>query len=226
MNTIKGLIKKDLYNLSSYKSSLIIIILFCGIAIIGTEAINIAPIVICSIVGMISLSTFSYDELSKSNRYILTFPTNRKELVKEKYILAIGATILGGIFGLLLTIIVVNVMNYIRLENIINLDFESLIITTIGGMWGISLIQAIQIPSIYKWGAEKGRIQMFVLLFVIIAVVLGLGYLMMKVNFNINIEMIENFMNKYGIILLVLLMITTYFISYKIAYKIYKNKEE
>ncbi len=223
---IKGLLKKDLYNLSSYKSSLIIIILFCGIAIIGTEAINIAPIVICSIVGMISLSTFSYDELSKSNRYILTFPTNRKELVKEKYILAIGATILGGIFGLLLTIIVVNVMNYIRLENIINLDFESLIITTIGGMWGISLIQAIQIPSIYKWGAEKGRIQMFVLLFVIIAVVLGLGYLMMKVNFNINIEMIENFMNKYGIILLVLLMITTYFISYKIAYKIYKNKEE
>ena len=223
---IKGLLKKDLYNLSSYKSSLIIIILFCGIAIIGTEAINIAPIVICSIVGMISLSTFSYDELSRSNRYILTFPTNRKELVKEKYILAIGATILGGIFGLLLTIIVVNVMNYIRLENIINLDFESLIITTIGGMWGISLIQAIQIPSIYKWGAEKGRIQMFVLLFVIIAVVLGLGYLMMKVNFNINIEMIENFMNKYGIILLVLLMITTYFISYKIAYKIYKNKEE
>ena len=223
---IKGLLKKDLYNLSSYKSSLIIIILFCGIAIIGTEAINIAPIVICSIVGMISLSTFSYDELSKSNRYILTFPTNRKELVKEKYILAIGATILGGLLGLLLTIIVVNVMNYIRLENIINLDFESLIITTIGGMWGISLIQAIQIPSIYKWGAEKGRIQMFVLLFVIIAVVLGLGYLMMKVNFNINIEMIENFMNKYGIILLVLLMITTYFISYKIAYKIYKNKEE
>ena len=223
---IKGLLKKDLYNLSSYKSSLIIIILFCGIAIIGTEAINIAPIVICSIVGMISLSKFSYDELSKSNRYILTFPTNRKELVKEKYILAIGATILGGLLGLLLTIIVVNVMNYIRLENIINLDFESLIITTIGGMWGISLIQAIQIPSIYKWGAEKGRIQMFVLLFVIIAVVLGLGYLMMKVNFNINIEMIENFMNKYGIILLVLLMITTYFISYKIAYKIYKNKEE
>ena len=223
---IKGLLKKDLYNLSSYKSSLIIIILFCGIAIIGTEAINIAPIVICSIVGMISLSTFSYDELSKSNRYILTFPTNRKELVKEKYILAIGATILGGLLGLLLTIIVVNVMNYIRLENIINLDFESLIITTIGGMWGISLIQAIQIPSIYKWGAEKGRIQMFVLLFVIIAVVLGLGYLVMKVNFNINIEMIENFMNKYGIILLVLLMITTYFISYKIAYKIYKNKEE
>ena len=204
---IKGLLKKDLYNLSSYKATLIIIIIFCGIAIIGTEAINFAPIIICAIIGMISLSTFSYDEISKSNKYILTLPTNRKELVKEKFILAIGATILGGILGLLLTIIVVNVMNYIKPENIINLDYESLVTTTIGGMWGISLIQAIQIPSIYKWGAEKGRIQMFVLLFMIIAVVFGVGYLIMNANFNINVEMIESFMNKFGIALLILFMI-------------------
>ena len=65
---IKGLLKKDLYNLSSYKATLIIIIIFCGIAIIGTESINLAPIIIGVIVGMISLSTFSYDEISKSNR--------------------------------------------------------------------------------------------------------------------------------------------------------------
>ena len=223
---IKGLLKKDLYNLSSYKASLIIIILFCGIAIIGTEAINLAPIIICTIIGMISLSTFSYDEISKSNKYILTLPTSRKEIVKEKYILAIGSTILGGIIGFILTVIVINVMNHIRAENIINLDYESLISTTIGGMWGISLIQAIQIPSIYKWGAEKGRIQMFIMLFIMIAVVLGVGYLLIKASFNINIEMIENFMNKFGIGLFVLLMIIMYYISYKISYKIYKNKEE
>ena len=223
---IKGLLKKDLYNLSSYKATLIIIIIFCGIAIIGTEAINFAPIIICAIIGMISLSTFSYDEISKSNKYILTLPTNRKELVKEKFILAIGATILGGILGLLLTIIVVNVMNYIKPENIINLDYESLVTTTIGGMWGISLIQAIQIPSIYKWGAEKGRIQMFVLLFMIIAVVFGVGYLIMNANFNINVEMIESFMNKFGIALLIIFMKLMYYISYRISYKIYENKEE
>ena len=133
---------------------------------------------------------------------------------------------MGGILGLLLTIIVVNVMNYIKPENIINLDYESLVTTTIGGMWGISLIQAIQIPSIYKWGAEKGRIQMFVLLFMIIAVVFGVGYLIMNANFNINVEMIESFMNKFGIALLILFMIFMYYISYRISYKIYENKEE
>ena len=223
---IKGLLKKDLYNLASYKASLFIVVLFCGIAIIGTEAINFGPIIICTIIGMIALSTFSYDEMSKSNKYILTLPTNRKEVVKEKFILAIGATILGGILGFLLTIIVVNVMNYLRPEDIIKIDYESLIITTIGGMWGISLIHSIQIPSIFKWGAEKGRIQMFILLFIIIAAVGGIGFLVMQSGFNIDIEMINNFMNKFGIGLLVVAMIIMYMISYKISYRIYKNKEE
>ena len=223
---IKGLLKKDLYNLASYKASLIIIVLFCGIAIVGTEAINWGSIIICTIVGMIALSTFSYDEIAKSNKYILTLPTNRKEIVKEKFILAIGATILGGILGLLLTIIVTNVMNYIRPENMININYESLITTTIGGMFGISLIQAIQIPSIFKWGAEKGRIQMFILLFIIIVITAGAGFLIMKSNLNINMEMLENFINQFGLVLLVALMIVMYSISYVVSYRIYKNKEE
>lgn len=226
MNIIKGLIKKDLLNLSSYKASLIIVIFCCGIAIISTGSINYGPIIICTILGMISLSTFSYDEISKSNKYILGLPTTKKEIIKAKYILAIGATILGGILGLILTILVASVMDYLRPEELININYESLIITTIGGMWGISLIQAIQIPSIYKWGAEKGRIQMFILLFILILAILGIALLIMKANLNINLEMVESFMNKFGIILLVLAMVVMFYISYKASYKIYQNKEE
>ena len=226
MNMIKGLIKKDLYNLSSYKTSLIIVIIFCGIAIIGTGNINFGPIIICTIIGMISLSTFSYDEISKSNKYILTLPTNRKEIIKAKYILAIGSTILGGILGIILTIIIANIMNYVRPENLIDLNYESLITTTIGGMFGISLIQAIQIPSIYKWGAEKGRVQMFILVFILIVLVAGVGYLIMKSSFNIDLAKIENIMQQYGLILLLALMAVMYYISYKVSNKIYNKKEE
>ena len=226
MNMIKGLIKKDLYNLSSYKTSLIIVIIFCGIAIIGTGNINLGPIIICTIIGMISLSTFSYDEISKSNKYILTLPTNRKETIKAKYILAVGSTILGGILGIILTIIIANIMNYVRPENLIDLNYESLITTTIGGMFGISLIQAIQIPSIYKWGAEKGRVQMFILVFILIVLVAGVGYLIMKSSFNIDLAKIENIMQQYGLILLLALMAVMYYISYKVSNKIYSKKEE
>ena len=223
---IKGLLKKDLYNLATYKVSLIIIILFCGIAIIGTETITIAPAIICGIVGMISLSTFSYDEISKSNRYILTLPASRKDSVREKYILAIGATILGGILGMVLTIIVVNIMNYIRPENIINLDYQSLIISTMGGIFAISFLQAIQIPSMYKWGAEKGRIQMFILVLIIVAILGGIYFLINKTNINVDMKIVNSFINKFGVWILIISTIIMYFVSYKIAYRVYKNKEE
>ena len=203
---IKGLLKKDLYNLATYKASLIIIILFCGIAIIGTDAVTIAPTVICAIVGMISLSTFSYDEMS--------------------YILAIGATVLGGILGMLITVIVVNIMNYLRPENIINLDYQSLIIATMGGIFGISFLQTVQIPSMYKWGAEKGRIQMFILVLIIVAILGGIYFLINKANINIDMEIVNNFITRFGLIILIVSTIIMYFISYKIAYKIFKNKEE
>lgn len=38
--------------------------------------------------------------------------------------------------------------------------------------------------------------------------------------------MLSDFINKFGLIILVVLMFIMYFVSYKIAYKIYRNKEE
>ena len=175
---------------------------------------------------MISLATFNYDEMSDANKYILTLPVTRKEIVMEKYILAIGATILGGVLGFLLTILLANIMQYIRPNDVFNIDYESLLSTTIGGMFGISLIQSIQIPSIYKWGAEKGRIQMFVLIFILIIIGSGLGFLLMKSNLDINMDALKKLFDNLGIIILIVSMIAIYYLSYKISYKIYKNKEE
>lgn len=223
---IKGLLKKDLYNLASYKTTLIIVVLFCGIAIIGTDAIYWGSVVIGIIVGMISLSTFSYDEMSKSNKYILTLPVTRKEIVLEKYVLAIGATILGGILGFIVTLLVGNVMNYLRPDNLIDINIETLLATSVGGMFGISLIQSIQIPSIFKWGAEKGRIQMFIVLFVLVIIGAIAGFLLKQSGLSVDIEKLESILNNFGLVALVLLSFLMYFISYKISYKIYKNKEE
>lgn len=223
---IKGLLKKDLYNLASYKTTLMIITLFCGIAIIGTDAIYWGSIVIGIIVGMISLSTFSYDEMSKSNRYILTLPVTRKEIVLEKYILAIGATILGSLLGFVLTLLIGNMMNYVRPDNVIDINIDTLLSTSIGGLFGVSVIQAIQIPSIFKWGAEKGRIQMFIVLFVVALIGAGGGFLIKESGLSVDIEKLENTLKSFGWIILVILSFIIYFISYKVSYKIYKNKEE
>ena len=195
-------------------------------AIIGTDAIYWGSVIIGIIVGMISLSTFSYDEISKSNKYILTLPVTRKEIVLEKYVLAIGATILGGLLGFIVTLLVGNIMNYFRPDNLIDINNETLLATSVGGMFGISLIQSIQIPSIFKWGAEKGRIQMFIVLFVLVIIGAGAGFLLKQSGLSVDMEKLESILNNFGLVALILLSGLMYFISYKISYKIYKNKEE
>ncbi len=222
---MKGLIIKDLLNLSSYKTTLLIILIFCSIGMVGTDAVNAAPIFITVMIGMIVLSTFNYDEASHAEKYILSLPLTRKEIVMSKYVLAIVANILGSIVGILLTIIIVNVINVIRPEDLIKLDFENLSITAVSGIFGVALIQAIQIPSVYRFGAEKGRIQMFLLLFLLVLMIAGVGFLITKIGFDINIEKINRFMNHFGIPILILVSAILYYISYKISYKIFKKKE-
>ena len=218
---MKGLIIKDLLNLSSYKTTLLIILIFCSIGMVGTDAVNAAPIFITVMIGMIVLSTFNYDETSHAEKYILSLPLTRKEIVMSKYVLAIVASIVG----ILLTIIIVNVINVIRPEDLIKLDFENLSITAVSGIFGVALIQAIQIPSVYRFGAEKGRIQMFLLLFLLVLMIAGVGFLITKIGFDINIEKINRFMNHFGIPILILVSAILYYISYKISYKIFKKKE-
>ena len=88
MKEICGLIKKDILNLSSYKISLLVMFV-CVFAIgsAGEEMWRYIPIVMTTMLGMIALSTFSYDELAKSNEYVLSLPVNKKKIVVEKYIL-------------------------------------------------------------------------------------------------------------------------------------------
>ena len=222
---MKGLIIKDLLNLSSYKTTLLIILIFCSIGMVGTDAVNAAPIFITVMIGMIVLSTFNYDEASHAEKYILSLPLTRKEIVMSKYVLAIVANILGSIVGILLTIIIVNVINVIRPEDLIKLDFENLSITAVSGIFGVALIQAIQIPSVYRFGAKQGRIQMFLLLFLLVLMIAGVGFLITKIGFDINIEKINRFMNHFGIPILILVSAILYYISYKISYKIFKKKE-
>lgn len=226
MKEIYGLIKKDALNLGSYKMS-IFMMLVCVLIIgsIGQNTCTYIPIIMATMAGMIGLSTFSYDEISKSENYILSLPISKKELVIEKYIFSIIIAILGGLIGFLITPIFTNILNNIRPDITLNVDYKVLFITTLCGIFGISLIISIQIPSIYKWGAEKGRIQMFVLVFGMVVIISGIAFLFMKTNVVINTGIIENLLNNYGIPLLVGVIILMYFISYKISCKIFYKKD-
>ena len=216
---MKGLMKKDLYNLSSYKVSLLIALIFCSCFVL-MDNINFGPVIFSVMLGMMALSTFNYDETSKSEKYILSLPVTKKEIILSKYVLGVFASVIGAFLGMAITIVLVEIYNIVS-SSAIFYSIESLFSTTIGSIFGVSFIQAIQIPSIYKWGAERGRIQMFIII-VIIAVV---GVLLTSLLKGIDISALTKIFNQYGLILIILATIFMYAISYKISLKIYKNKE-
>ena len=95
----------------------------------------------------------------------------------------------------------------------------------LGGILGVGLIEAIQIPCVYKWGAEKGRIQMFILAAIIILLIGGIFWVGESANINLPISNISNTIINFLPAILILATIIIYYISYRVSYRIFKNKE-
>ncbi len=77
---------------------------------------------------------------------------NKKDIVKAKYIYIILFTLIGAIIGITLSII----LQMIKTKEGVNM--ENIISTSIGALFGMMILQMFQIPIIYKFGAEKGRL--------------------------------------------------------------------
>lgn len=221
MNSIKGLIIKDLSQLKSYKRTLIIFIaifVLTGIAQENTKGIgNMLVIMLTLGFGMFSIASFNYDEQAKADRYILTFPLTKKEIVISKYILVIGSTIIGAIVGTIISFAILFIINK-EIPNI-----QELIAIALGGILGLGIVEGIQIPCIYKWGAEKGRIQLFIVVAAVALFVTGIFYIGKDIQLSMN--SILNIINSLLPIILILATAIIYYISYRIAYKIYSKKE-
>ena len=224
MKIISGLITKDLLQLKSYRKTLIIFILifvFTGIAQETTKGVGVMIAVMLTLgFGMFGMATFNYDEQSKTDRYILTFPLTKKEIVISKYILIISSTIIGAIVGIIVSFLIVFIID----KQIPNLyDYINV---ALGGILGVGLIEAIQIPCVYKWGAEKGRIQMFIVAAIIILLIGGIFLVGENANINLSISDILSTIINFLPVILILATLIIYYISYKVSYRIYKNKEE
>jgi len=224
MNVIKGLITKDFLQLKSYRRTLIIFIaifILTGISQNNTEGLeggNLLSLMLAVGFGMFSMATFSYDEQAKADTYILTLPVTKKEIVLSKYILVIMSTIIGAFIGTIISFII----SYIFSQQLPNI--QSLISLALGSILGIGLIESIKIPCIYKYGVERGRIQVFIATIIIALLIGGVFFMVEKVGADLPINNVLNMLNNYLPIILIVAIAVMFYISYKVAYKIYSKR--
>lgn len=211
---MKGLIVKDFTYIKNYwKTYLLAIIL----GIIPTAFINYDPnfmlIISMLIIFIISINTFSFDKENNWNKYALTMPVSRRDIVRAKYMLNIIGLLLGSILGFLLTLI----GNFFYK---IDLDFNNFINILIISMAFFLILSAIDLPTLFKWGTNKGKIVLMIVLFTLIAIIFQI--IEKAYNYILNISSIDTIKLN---LLIILISILIYFISYKISLYIMSKKE-
>ncbi len=231
MKEIKGLLTKDLLQLKSYQKTLIVFILvFIGTAIAQSNAKGVSSMLIFMMtfgLGMFSMASFSYDEMAKADTYLLSMPLTRKDMVKEKYILSICAVIIGAIIGLVASLVGNIALSYIKPEfSGIEFNIIETLGLLVGSILGVGLMQCIQIPCVFKWGAEKGRLQILVIIGLLALIIGGAFLLIGKMDLAISpTQEIQNFVMTYLPVILLVVAVGIYYGSYRISLKIVKKKE-
>ncbi len=129
MKAIKGLIIKDLQNIKSYKLTILIfIVIFSMTSFVDASTSTYLPVFMTVCFGMLAISSFSYDNLANSDRYLLTLPITRKDIVKARYFYALFMNFLGGVIGYVITFI----FTYLKTGSIG--DMSEYLITTLGAI--------------------------------------------------------------------------------------------
>ena len=222
MNTIKGLLLKDLYVFKNFKGNIIfsafMFIFLIIIGSIGREIFTFGSILFLIFFGMNSISSFSYDENADSDKYLLSLPITRKDIVLSKYLFVFLNSFISLIIGIFISFIIT-----ILVRGKVNNIGDSLRVCFIA-FSSVSFLMCANVPCIYKWGVEKGRMQSVIIpaLFIFLFGMFGSLLLLFFPDLYLHIDLLYIF--KISPCICLVLNILLYAISYFISYKIFLKK--
>ena len=207
---MSGLLLKDILNLKSYVTTLVVCIVGYGIIFL-TENTGVSAFAIMMF-AMVVITTIAYDKQAKWNKYALTMPLTRKDIILSKYIFFVASTIIGAIIGFVLSVI----PSILSEKNLEVLTVFGIISVALGMAF---LFGSISLPVIFKIGVEKARIIIICCTVLPVGILLLLGKL---VDFETMVRPSDGFL--LGVFILVaivgaLLLIPSYMISLRIFTK-------
>lgn len=205
-----GLLYKDFY---ATKRQILTFLFFIIVFTISLKSNVVGAAVIYAI--MMPMTAMAYDEQSKWDKLAVMMPFTVKQLVLEKYLLGyitMFLFILTAVIGLFI-------------GSLINLDitFMESVITVLGSILAGMFMLATQLPVMFKYGVQKGRLKIFVAMFVVVLIITGAGAGVLSI-LPENINAIS--LRKVLIVELIGVVLLCFFnlISIKISEKVYIKK--
>lgn len=148
-----GLILKDLISLQKQYKSIGLVLLFYAVFVVLIGEITILSALLVLLCTVLPVNVFAYDEKAKWDKFALTTTVSRYDMVLSKYILAIFFIT----FGLIFSVIVQGIIAPGKWQEALTVSLG-----TAGA--GIVMI-SILFPLLFKFGSEKGRLILMLILF-------------------------------------------------------------
>ena len=208
-----ALIYKDLVTLRKSLFSLIFIMFIVGFLTIRQGNIMVLPLMFILVPLILLGMLWGSDTKSNVDQYIIPGPVTRRTIVLSRYVFVWIVAVIGTLFTILLKLF---------LRDGILLEIPWYLIAVAMPLL-VTAISMIQLPLMYKFGAEKARLIFVVLYFIVFALFSYIGG---------NKELIAKFMDKLilldlKIIGLAILGVTLLLniVSFALSTTIYTKKE-
>ena len=207
-----GFIEKELLQIrSNLKTIFVILILYGLLAFEGNNIFSFLPPFISV---MLLMGNSSYDGVNNWDSYAISLPNGRKNVVRAKYISAL-------IVVLAIVLLVLMFGGIVYLIKPDSLSLKEMVLSTLLSGLAALILFCFCYPLVFKYGIEKARIALFV---VIMALVLGSVFIFGFIA-KVIPEVLLNFIIKYiwiigcGVIALII------WGSYLLSMKIYSKRE-
>ncbi len=146
---MKGLLFKDFIMIVRQMKTFLILILIFMIF-----SRNMSTVIIMALSVLVPISAFAYDERARWDDFCVMLPISSKEIVQSKYMLAaISAIAVNGISAVLQVML-----------GSVEVDLATRLLPVGVAFCASVFVISIYIPCIIKFGSEKARIFLFVLI--------------------------------------------------------------
>ena len=163
-----GLVKKDFYLAAGLaRSYLIVAAIFLVLSLAGIYEFSFLSSFMSLLCILLVVNVFSYDEQAKWDKYAAALPGGRRAVVQARYVFTLivsaGAVVLGGAVGAAACLLDPTTGEML---------WEMVLSTAAGGSVGI-LLNAVMLPLMFKFGVQKGRLYLALVLAILFGAFLG-----------------------------------------------------
>lgn len=209
---MKSLMLKDIIALKSYLKTLFVLIGFFVVVTFSMDEPSFLSGMIILTVTMFPITTFSYDKFAKWDLFSQTLPITRKQAVTSKYMLGLMSIALGVMVAIVLYF-VISIVKSLKLEVFFTLQANIAI-----GLVAVIFL-SIMLPLVYKFGVERSRLLMIMVLGIPSLLFFGLS------KSNIDLSFLSEITATQFIIVSGLVALCAFIISFFTSVRIYENME-